>query len=110
MKHVKIYEEFVNESVTGDDLEMIGTDVNELLDAINRLNGAQLSGKAFKHRDHIKLKPVDKTGHRISGNKYSIEVIPEKIKSPSPDTNTYLRDANSFLEEVGLECKLYKTK
>jgi hypothetical protein len=108
MKNIPNFEDFINESVIKDNLEMVGPDVNELLDAINKLNGAQLSGKSFKHRDNVRLNPVDKTGHVVSNKKYSIEVIPEKIKGSTPDTNTYLRDANSFLEEIGLDCKLYK--
>ena len=110
MKHIQQFEDFVNESKDKDYLEMIGPDVNEILDAINKLNGTQLSGKAFKHRDSVRLNPIDKTGHRISNKKYSIEVIPEKIKSSMPDTNVYLKDANSFLEKIGLDCKLYKSK
>jgi hypothetical protein len=90
--------------------EMIGSNINEMLDAINRLNGAQMSGNAFKHRDFIKLNPVDNTGHIINKNKFSVEVIPTQLKSNNIDTNTYLKDANAFLEKNGIDCKLYKIK
>ena len=89
---------------------MIGPSIDELLDAINRLNGTQISGKAFKYRDNVKLNPINKTGHVISNDKFSIEVIPESVKSPIPNTATYLREANSFLESLEFNCKLYKTK
>ena len=99
----------INESVDQDNLEMIGSDVSELLDAINRLNGTQMSGKAFRYRDSVKLKPLNKTGHTISKNKFSIEVIPNKLKNVVPSTNEYLRAANLFLEENDFDCKLYKS-
>lgn len=112
MKQIKLFEAFLNEQKTGaSNLEMIGPKVDELLDAINKLNGAQLSGEVFKFRDNVKLEPVDKSGHVISSNKFSIEVIPAKgFKNPMPDENVYMREANEFLEENGFKCKIYKTK
>lgn len=110
MKHIKEFEDFLNENVTKDNLEMIGPNVDELLDAINRLNGTQLSGKVFKYRDNVKLNPIDTTGHVISNDKFSIEVIPEGVKPPQPNTVTYLREANLFLESLKFNCRLYKTK
>lgn len=108
----RLMKQFLNEQKTGaSNLEMIGPGVDELLDAINRLNGAQLSGEVFKFRDNVKLEPVDKSGHVISNNKFSIEVIPAKgFKNPIPDENAYMREANKFLEENGFKCKIYKTK
>lgn len=108
MGHIKLFEQFISEA-KAPYLELIGPDVDELLDAVNKLNGAQMSGKSFDYRDHIKLKPIDKSGHVIARNKYSLEVIPEKFRKTPPDMNTYVRAANSFLEEIGLECKLYQT-
>lgn len=110
MKHLKTFESSLNEAdVTDSNLEIIGPNVSELLDALDKLNGAQfseLSGNAFVYRDNIRLNPVDKTGHVISNNEFYLETIPQKIKSPSPDTNTYLRAANSFLAENGFDCKM----
>ncbi len=108
MNHIKTFENFINESVNKEAyLELIGPDVDELIDAINKLNGAQLSGKAFKYRDNVKLKPLDKTGHTISKDKFSIEVMPQEIKS-APDTSTYIKAANLFLEDNDYECRIYK--
>ena len=102
----------LNEKETGtDNLEIIGPSVEELFDAINKLNGAQLSGEVFKFRDNVKLKPVDKTGHVRSSNEFSIEVIPTKgFKGSMPDENDYIRETNKFLEKIGFKCKIYKTK
>lgn len=99
----------LSESTISGQLEMIGPDVSELLDAINTLNGSHLSGQPFKFKDSVKLKPLDKTGHTINRNKFSIEVIPTVKSKSAPDENTYLRDANSFLKSRGFECKLFKT-
>lgn len=115
MKHVKLFEKFIEsiseQKIGVDNLEIIGPKVDEILDAINKLNGAQLSGSAFKFRDNVNLQPVDKSGHVVSGNRYSIEVIPTKgFKSPMPDENLYIRDANEFLEDNGFRCKIYKTQ
>jgi len=101
--------QILNESVTDVNLEMIGPDVNELLDAINRLNGAQISGPVFKFRDNVKLNPIDKTGHTIGKNKFSIEVIPVAKNQPVPNENIYMREANLFLQKNGFQCQLYKT-
>jgi len=102
--------ETICENVTSDNLEMIGPNVDELLDAINRLNGTQMSGKAFMYRDNVKLNPIDKTGHIISNDKFSIEVIPEGVNLSQPNTATYLREVNLFLKSLKFNCKLHKTK
>jgi hypothetical protein len=44
--------------------EMVGSDVDELLDAVSLVNGKNIA----------KLKPLDTTGHQIADDKFSIEV------------------------------------
>ena len=81
--------------------EMIGSDVDELLDAISILNRDMMNpNRSFKD----KLKPLNTTGHEISDGKFSIEV--EKIGDT--EDNEYLRLANDYLEERGYKSKLYK--
>lgn len=109
---IPTYRDFLYEQKTDiANLEMIGPAVDELLDAINMLNGTQVSGRAFKFRDNVRLEPVNKSGHIVSSNKFSIEVIPTKgFRGSMPDENVYIREANEFLEENGFKCKIYKTK
>ena len=82
--------------------EMIGSDVDELLDAISILNRDMMNSK---RSSKDKLKPLNTTGHEISDGKFSIEV--EKIGDT--EDNEYLRLANDYLEERGYQSKLYKT-
>lgn len=110
MQHIKLFEQFINEKEIYSNLELVGPNADDILDAINALNGTQISGKAFKFRDNVKLNPVDKTGHVISANKVSIEVVPTLIKSPMPAENLYIREANQFLVENKYSSKLYKIK
>lgn len=81
--------------------EMIGSDVDELLDAISILNRDMMNPK---HSSKDKLKPLNTTGHEIADGKFSIEV--EKIGDT--EDNEYLRLANDYLEERGYQSKLYK--
>ena len=91
------YKEMLNENK----LEIIGSDVDELLDAISILNRDMMNSK---RSSKDKLKPLNTTGHEISDGKFSIEV--EKIGDT--EDNEYLRLANDYLEERGYQSKLYK--
>jgi hypothetical protein len=51
-----------------------------------------------------KLKPLDKTGHKMSNGKFSIKVV----KTGDTKENDYLRIANEYLEDRGYKTKLYK--
>ena len=90
-------------------LEMIGSNVDELFDAVNFINGGPTKSP---FRDTTRLKPLDTTGHQISDGKFSIEVelIPTgKVKGKLPNDSEYIQQINSFLEERGFKSKLYKT-
>ena len=91
------YNAMLNESK----FEMVGSDVDELLDAISILNRDMMNSK---RSSKDKLKPLNTTGHEISDGKFSIEV--EKIGDT--EDNEYLRLANDYLEERGYQSKLYK--
>ena len=71
--------------------EMVGSDVDEILDAISLINGKNIA----------KLKPLDTTGHQIADDKFSIEV--------ELDNSEFIQKINSFLEENGYQTRLYKT-
>ena len=89
------YQAKMNESK----FEMVGSDVDELLDAISFINGGPVKSP---FRDVARLKPLDTTGHQISNGKFSIEV--------ELDNSEFIQKINSFLEENGFQIKLYKTK
>ena len=89
-------------------LEMIGSNVDELFDAVNFINGGPTKSP---FRDTTRLKPLDTTGHQISDGKFSIEVelIPTgKVKGKLPNDSEYIQQINSFLEEKYPEIKLVK--
>jgi hypothetical protein len=81
-----------NKLLNENKFEMIGSDVDELLDAVSLVNGKNIA----------KLKPLDTTGNQIADNKFSIEV--------ELDNSEFIQKINSFLEENGFQIKLYKTK
>jgi hypothetical protein len=98
------YKEMLNENK----LEMVGSNVDELLDAINFINGGS-SKSPF--RDIARLKPLDTTGYQIADNKFSIEVelVPSGMTPTKlPNEGEYIQQINSFLEERGYQSKLYK--
>ena len=83
---IKLYETNENK------FKMVGSDVDELLDAVSLVNGKNIA----------KLKPLDTTGHQIADDKFSIEV--------ELDNSEFIQKINSFLEENGFQIKLYETK
>ena len=98
------YKTMLNESK----FEIIGSDADELLDAISFINGGK---EKSPFRDVARLKPLDTTGHQISDGKFSIEVelIPSgKVGEKLPNDSEYIQQINSFLEERGYQSKLYK--
>lgn len=88
-------------------IELIGPDIDELLDAINFINTGLT--KTNKPRPHSfgknTLKVLAKDGHSIGGGKFSIGVKP-KVSNESQ----YIRQVNDLLDDHGFECKLYMTK
>ena len=67
--------------------EMVGSDVDELLDAVSLVNGKNIA----------KLKPLDTTGRQTADGKFSIEVELDESE---------LQKINSFLEEKGFQIKI----
>ena len=88
-------------------IELIGPDIDELLDAINFINTGLT--KTSKPRPHSfgkdTLKALDSDGHSIGNGKFSIGVKP-KVSNESQ----YIRQVNDLLDDHGFECKLYMTK
>lgn len=100
------YKAILNENT----FEMVGPDMDELLDAISILNRDMTNPEDYS--GHVvaarpfwdKLKPLDTTGHEVSDGMFSIKVE----KTGKTEENEYLRLANEYLEERGYQSKLYK--
>lgn len=96
-KHIKSFIYF-NENISDDDkskYELIGPDMDEILDAINFIN---------KNYKNAKLKPMDWS--LLVSDNYSIFVKFE----PEGDENKHIKFINDLLSENNFNCKLYKTK
>jgi hypothetical protein len=88
-------------------IELIGPDIDELLDAINFINiGLTKTNKPRPHSfGKNTLKALDNDGHQIDNGKFSISVEP-KVSNK----NLYIRQVNDLLDDHGFECKLYIIK
>ena len=88
-------------------MELIGPNIDELLDAINFINkGVTKTNKPRPHSFGFNtLKALANDGHSIPGGKFSIGVTTTK-----PVESTYVRAVNELLDDHGFECKLYITK
>lgn len=88
-------------------MELIGPNIDELLDAINFINkGVTKTNKPGPHSFGFNtLKALENDGHAIKGGKFSIGVSTTK-----PDKSNYVREVNELLDDHGFECKLYITK
>lgn len=98
-KNIKSFGEF-NENLNLSDVsdskfELIGPDMDEILDAINFIN---------ENYKGVKLKPMDWS--LLVSDNYSIFVKFE----PEGDENKHMRFMNDLLSENDFKCKLYKTK
>lgn len=98
-KNIKSFGEF-NENLNISDVsdskfELIGPDMDEILDAINFIN---------ENYKGVKLKPMDWS--LLVSDNYSIFVKFE----PEGDENKHMRFMNDLLSENDFKCKLYKTK
>jgi hypothetical protein len=84
-------------------VELIGPDMDELLDAITFINTGVKTNKGLKPHSFGKntLKALDSDGHSIGGGKFSIGVEP-KVSNESQ----YIRQVNDLLDDHGFECKL----
>jgi hypothetical protein len=99
----------LNESVNEQksNIELIGPDIDELLDAINFINTGVRTNKGLQPHSFGEntLKPLEKDGHSIGGGKFSIGVQLKKSNK-----SLYIRQVNELLEDHGYECKLYVAK
>lgn len=98
-KNIKSFGEF-NENLNISDVsdskfELIGPDMDEILDAINFIN---------ENYKGVKLKPMDWS--LLVSDNYSIFVKFE----PEGDENKHMRFMNDLLSENDFKCELYKTK
>ena len=98
-KNIKRFGEF-NENLNLSDVsvskfELIGPDMDEILDAIKFIN---------ENYKGVKLKPMDWS--LLVSDNYSIFVKFE----PEGDENKHMRFMNDLLSENDFKCELYKTK
>ena len=98
-KNIKSFGEF-NENLNLSDVsvskfELIGPDMDEILDAIKFIN---------ENYKGVKLKPMDWS--LLVSDNYSIFVKFE----PEGDENKHMRFMNDLLSENEFKCELYKTK
>jgi hypothetical protein len=91
-------------------IELIGPNIDELLDAINFINTGVKTNKGLQPHSFGKntLKALDSDGHSIGNKKFSIGVKP-KIK-PKTSNESYIKQVNDLLVDHGFECKLHITK
>lgn len=87
-------------------IELIGPNIDELLDAINFINTGVKTNKGLQPHSFGKntLKALDSDGHSIGSGKFSIGVE-LKVSNES----LYIRQVNDLLDDHGFECKLYMT-
>ena len=106
MKHIKKFNEHQENLNISDDndnkFEMMGPDMDEILDAIKFIN--ENYGK------EIKLKPMDWS--LLVSDNYSIFIKFElgDHRRKINDENMHIRFINDMLSENDFNCKLYKTK
>jgi len=93
--------------IKSSNIELIGPDIDELLDAINFINKGIGKGnqKVQLPFGNNTLKALDDDGQSIGGGKFSIGVQPKTANESS-----YVRQVNDFLDDHGFTCKLYVTK
>jgi hypothetical protein len=88
-------------------IELIGPNIDELLDAINFINTGLT--KTSKPRPHLfgknTLKALNSDGHSIGSGKFSIGVEPK-----TSNESLYITQVNDLLDDHGFECKLYIIK
>jgi hypothetical protein len=100
LKHIKNFNE-VSENLNTSDVsdskfEMIGPDMDEIMDGINFINE--------NYDASVKLNPMDWS--LLVSDNYSVFVKFE----PEGDENKHKRFMNGMLSENNFDCKLYKTK
>ena len=88
-------------------IELVGPDIDELLDAINFINKGTASNVGTIPHPFGKntLKALEKDGHPIAGGKFSIGVQPK-----TSNESLYIRQVNELLDDHGFTCKLYMVK
>jgi hypothetical protein len=77
--------------------EMIGSNMDEIMNGINFINQ--------NYDGSVKLKPIDWS--LLVSDNYSIIV---KCFEPEGDENKHIRFMNDMLSENNFDCKLYNTK
>ena len=92
-------------------IELIGPDIDELLDAINFINTGLT--KTSKPRPHPfgknTLKALDNDGHSIDSGKFSAK-FSISVEPKVSNKNLYIEQVNDLLDDHGFECKLYVIK
>ena len=90
-------------------IELIGPDIDELLDAINFINTGLT--KTSKPRPHSfgknTLKALDNDGHPTDNGNFSISV---EVEPKVSNKNLYIEQVNDLLDDHGFEFKLYLIK
>ena len=105
MKEIERMQELAG--IKSSNIELIGPDVDELLDAINFINKGIGKGnqKVQLPFGNNTLKALDNDGQSMGGGKFSIGVQPK-----TANESLYVRQVNDFLDDHGFKCKLYITK
>jgi hypothetical protein len=92
-------------------IELIGPDIDELLDAIDFINTGLT--KTSKPRPHPfgknTLKALDNDGHSIDSGKFSGK-FSISVEPKVSNKNLYIEQVNDLLDDHGFECKLYVIK
>ena len=102
----------LNEESSYNDLEFIGPSVDEILDAINFISGKSMippyTGNS-KYNSLVKIKIKDKSGHKISANKFSVMVTLVNTSDKVIKEAEYIKHVNELLALKDYNCKLYAT-
>jgi len=88
-------------------IELIGPNIDELLDAITFINTGVRTNKGLQPHSFGKntLKALNSDGHSIGNGRFSIGVKPK-----TSNESLYIRQVNDLLDDHGFECKLYMSK
>jgi len=88
-------------------IELVGPDVDELLNAIKFINTGLKTSKGMSNHSFGKntLKVIDKNGRQNGRGNYSI-----RVQSTVGNVKKYVTEVNELLDDHGFNCHLITTK